>query len=210
MEVTWKYDVKNVGGRRREAGGRARIHPPTRKSHDGHVDLTGECDSDIYPAPQLVSRPIRVTVGKGGWKYCRFYSSKSTRIPESAIKSKRFSIAIIIRNIIGTSGISGWSRQSTRNFSGLTITISAKISNCGSRNGVRWFICYTRVELLDSIKKKKKSERARSERRRKKWRNGERESRGEHMLGVFVPLGVAGRVAYPPITGSPLASSSLC
>lgn len=65
MEVTWKYDVKNVGGRRREAGG-ARIHPPTRKSHDGHVDLTGECDSDIYPAPQLVSRPIRVTVGKGG------------------------------------------------------------------------------------------------------------------------------------------------
>lgn len=40
---------------------------------------------------------------------------------------------------------------------------------------------------------------------------GERENREEHMLGVFVvPLGVAGRVAYPPITGSPLASSSLC
>lgn len=46
----------------REKDGEVRIHPPTRKSRGGHVDLTGEYDSDIYPAPQLVSRPIRVIV----------------------------------------------------------------------------------------------------------------------------------------------------
>lgn len=62
------------------------------------------------------------------------------------------------------------------------------------------FIYYMWIELLVSIKKEP------NDKDRKKEENRERENREEHMLGVFVvPLGVAGRVAYPPITGSPLA-----
>lgn len=56
-----------------------------------------------------------------------------------------------------------------------------------------------------------KTARRKEREKEKQQENRERENREEHMLGVFVvPLGVAGRVAYPPITGSPLASSSLC
>lgn len=48
MEVTWKYDVKNVGG--------GDVFIPRRgKAAGGHVNLTGERDSDIYPVSRLVS-----------------------------------------------------------------------------------------------------------------------------------------------------------
>lgn len=48
MEVTWKYDVKNVGG--------GDVFIPYRgKAAGGHVNLTGERDSDIYPVLRLVS-----------------------------------------------------------------------------------------------------------------------------------------------------------
>lgn len=53
MEVTWKYDVKNVGG-----GEGGVFIPAPRKSHDGHMDLTGERDGDIYLASQLAARAI--------------------------------------------------------------------------------------------------------------------------------------------------------
>lgn len=52
MEVTWKYDVKSVGG--------GAYSSPPQKSHGGHVDLTGEREGDIYPASQLVTQPIRL------------------------------------------------------------------------------------------------------------------------------------------------------
>lgn len=51
MEVTWKYDVKSVGGKGERGRGCVFI-PATEKPPRGHVDLTGECDGDIYPASQ--------------------------------------------------------------------------------------------------------------------------------------------------------------
>jgi hypothetical protein len=59
MEVTWKYDVKNVGGD-------AYSSPALRENRGDHVDLTGERNGDIYPASQLVSRPIRAAVETEG------------------------------------------------------------------------------------------------------------------------------------------------
>lgn len=73
------------------------------------------------------------------------------------------------------------------------------------------FIYYAaRVARFDK-KKRSRDDKDRVVERNGRKKGTERENREEHMLGVFVvPLGVAGRVAYPPITGSPLASSSLC
>jgi len=59
MEVTWKYDVKNVGGD-------AYSSPALRENRGDHVDLTGERNGDIYPASQLVSRPITVALETEG------------------------------------------------------------------------------------------------------------------------------------------------